>query len=91
MGDAVMAPSPAETQTFATRGELEFVRQDLKAVERDLVVLKASVDDQSSKMSLILAAVQKLSSVRGWVGWAVVTATSAGVATILSHLAINPS
>ncbi|CAI9119529.1 hypothetical protein [Brytella acorum] len=34
--------------------------------------------------------IKRLGSVRGWVGWAIVTATSAGVATIMSHLAVHP-
>lgn len=37
------------------------------------------------KIDQISSQVKNLGSVRGWVGWAIVTATSAGVASIVSH------
>lgn len=39
----------------------------------------------SEKIDTISNQVSRLGSVRGWAGWAIVTATSAGVASIVSH------
>lgn len=39
----------------------------------------------SEKIDVISNQVERLGSVRGWAGWAIVTATSAGVASIVSH------
>ncbi|MGO2958373.1 MAG: hypothetical protein ACTIDN_04970 [Acetobacter sp.] len=39
----------------------------------------------SEKIDATSDLVSRLGSVRGWAGWAIVTATSAGVASIVSH------
>lgn len=39
----------------------------------------------SEKIDATSGLVSRLGSVRGWAGWAIVTATSAGVASIVSH------
>ena len=41
------------------------------------------------KIDEIQGQVARLGSIRGWIGWAIVTATSAGVATIASHFWIH--
>jgi len=40
-------------------------------------------------LNKLTAAVQRLGSVRGWIGWAIVTASSAGVAAVIAHFSVH--
>ncbi|BAT19848.1 hypothetical protein [Asaia bogorensis] len=71
---------------FITRGEFSEVKAELKEVVLDVHSLRAAQTASNAKLDKILAQVIRQGSIKAWVGWAIVTATSAAVATVLTHI-----
>ncbi|WP_336947213.1 hypothetical protein [Asaia sp. HN010] len=78
---------------FITRGELSVVQKDVKNLETQMVEVKASVGVQDGKLNQILinqaasdAKLDKVGSIKHWIGWVLAVSTSSAVVTIASHV-----
>jgi len=71
---------------FITRGAFSEVKDELQEIVLDVHSLRVAQTASNAKLDKILAQVTKQGSIKVWVGWAIVTATSAAVVTVLTHI-----
>lgn len=78
---------------YVTRDELHEVRaeirNDVDKLSRKVHELNSGQHNLYRKMDELLALTQKNVSLKAWAGWALVTATSAAVGTVLTHLHVG--
>ncbi|GBR56541.1 hypothetical protein [Gluconobacter sphaericus] len=79
-----------KTLAAMSEKQAEFHGENRARSEHQERTSREAAEKTQSAVKSLADQVARLGSVRGWVGWAVVTATSAGVATVISHLAIHP-
>ncbi|RUT26092.1 hypothetical protein C0V97_07885 [Asaia sp. W19] len=71
---------------FITRDAFSEVKAELEEIVLDVHSLRVAQTASNAKLDKILAQVTRQGSIKAWVGWAIVTATSAAVATVLTHI-----
>ena len=67
---------------FITRGEFSDLKSEVRGLAIDMHSIRVENAQTSKKLDMILS---KL-TLRATIGWAIVTATSAAVVTILTHI-----
>ncbi|WP_406586384.1 hypothetical protein [Asaia lannensis] len=69
---------------FITRGEFSELKSEVRGLALDMHTVRVEQSATNAKLDKILS---KL-TLRATIGWAVVTATSAAVVTVLTHIPI---
>ena len=90
---AILKNGLAQTQTTLaamSAKQAEFHGENRARADSQEKLSRTEAEKTQGAIQSLSDQIARLGSVRGWIGWSIVTATSAGVATVMSHLAVHP-
>ncbi|GAN65691.1 hypothetical protein [Acetobacter orientalis] len=79
-----------QSVTTLTTKMAEYNGENRSRAEAQKQTFEDGINALGASLDGLAKRIDRLGSVRGWAGWAIVTSASAGVATLVSHFWMHP-